>query len=490
MANTLTTHPSIDTPIANPAVTISHPRASRLPKIATAGADAITIVLAMITAYLLRGELPGNVPVSAESQHAVLGTLALPVWLGLFAHYRLYTARFIAHRMDEFRRLVHAVGAGTIAIAVAGFMLKWYVARGWLVLTFVVALAAVTIEREIVRRVFNSLRANGRMLRPIVVVGANAEAFALVDELMTNTALGYRVVGVVDEDALGDALVPHRITVGTVDETLQAVRRSGATGVLIATTAIDFETSNRLARELTEAGVHVELSSSLRDIHVERLTSRQLGRFPVTYVEPVHRSGWRVVAKRGLDIVMAGGMLLVASPAMLAAAILVKLDSRGPVFFRQERIGEFGRIFSVLKFRTMVQNAEALLVDLRDQNEADGPLFKMKNDPRITRVGRILRKLSIDELPQLWNVVRGEMSMVGPRPALAREVADWTVELHNRLRVKPGITGMWQVQGRSDSSFESYTRHDLYYVDNWSLWTDLAIVGKTVPVVLFGKGAY
>jgi exopolysaccharide biosynthesis polyprenyl glycosylphosphotransferase len=328
------------------------------------------------------------------------------------------------------------------------------------------------------------------MLRPIVVVGANAEAFALVDELMTNTALGYRVVGVVDEDALGDALVPHRITVGTVDETLQAVRRSGATGVLIATTAIDFETSNRLARELTEAGVHVELSSSLRDIHVERLTSRQLGRFPVTYVEPVHRSGWRVVAKRGLDIVMAGGMLLVASPAMLAAAILVKLDSRGPVFFRQERIGEFGRIFSVLKFRTMVQNAEALLVDLRDQNEADGPLFKMKNDPRITRVGRILRKLSIDELPQLWNVVRGEMSMVGPRPALAREVADWTVELHNRLRVKPGITGMWQVQGRSDSSFESYTRHDLYYVDNWSLWTDLAIVGKTVPVVLFGKGAY
>jgi exopolysaccharide biosynthesis polyprenyl glycosylphosphotransferase len=466
-------------------------RPSKVAKLAAGGADAVTIALAMLAAWILRPVLPYAAPANAHIQHFVIAMLSLPLWLGVFAHYRLYSARRIATRLEEFRRIVHAVGASVLAMAVAAFMLKLYVARGWLILTFAFGLAGIVVEREILRRVFNALRRRGRMLRPVVVVGANAEGFALVHELTTDPSLGYAVVGVVDNDAVAaDTLLPHRVATGTFDQTLDAVRRSGATGVIIATTAVDFETSNRLARDLTESGIHVELSNSLRDIHVERLTPRQLGRFPVTYVEPVARHGWRHVAKRALDLAVSLGGLLAASPVLLACAVLVKLESRGPVFFKQERVGQNGKLFKVLKFRTMVVNAEALLIDLRDQNEADGPLFKMKDDPRITRVGKILRKLSIDEIPQLWNVVRNEMSLVGPRPALMREVADWTPELHNRLRVKPGITGMWQVMGRSDSSFESYARHDLFYVDNWSLWTDLAIVGKTIPTVLFGKGAY
>jgi lipopolysaccharide/colanic/teichoic acid biosynthesis glycosyltransferase len=181
--------------------------------------------------------------------------------------------------------------------------------------------------------------------------------------------------------------------------------------------------------------------------------------------------------------------LALTAPILAAVAVAVKLDSRGPMIFRQVRVGRDSEPFSVLKVRTMVVDAEDRLAELREQNEADGPLFKMANDPRVTRVGRLLRVTSLDELPQLWNVLRGDMSLVGPRPALPHETEEWDALLTQRLRVKPGITGMWQVSGRSDTSFEDYTRLDLYYVDNWSLATDLAILAKTIPVVLLRRGA-
>jgi exopolysaccharide biosynthesis polyprenyl glycosylphosphotransferase len=259
--------------------------------------------------------------------------------------------------------------------------------------------------------------------------------------------------------------------------------------VIVAASAVESAVTNRLARDLLDQGVHVELSSTLRDISSQRLTVRPLGRFPIVYVEPVTRGGWRAWAKRTFDVVGAGIGLILLAPVLLVVAIAVKLDSKGPVLFRQIRVGRDSEPFSVLKVRTMVVDAEARLADLRALNEADGPLFKMANDPRITRVGRFLRVTSLDELPQLWNVLRGDMSLVGPRPALPHETEEWDALLAHRLRVKPGITGMWQVSGRSDTTFEDYTRLDLYYVDNWSLATDLAILAKTVPVVLLRQGA-
>ena len=260
--------------------------------------------------------------------------------------------------------------------------------------------------------------------------------------------------------------------------------------VIDASSAVESAVTNRLARDLLDQGVHVELSSTLRDISSQRLTVRPLGRFPIVYVEPVTRGGWRAWAKRTFDLMGAGGLLGLTAPIQLVVAIAVKLDTKGPVLFRQVRVGRDSEPFSVLKIRTMVVDAEARLAELRELNEADGPLFKMSNDPRITRVGRFLRVTSLDELPQLWNVMRGDMSLVGPRPALPHETEEWDSLLTQRLRVKPGITGMWQVNGRSDTSFEDYTRLDLYYVDNWSLVIDLAILAKTVPVVLFRRGAH
>jgi lipopolysaccharide/colanic/teichoic acid biosynthesis glycosyltransferase len=201
------------------------------------------------------------------------------------------------------------------------------------------------------------------------------------------------------------------------------------------------------------------------------------------------RQGWRAAAKRTLDVSLAGTALVLASPVLLTAMALVRRGSSGPALFRQTRVGRDGTPFTILKLRTMVVDAEEQRHALLERNEADGPLFKLTDDPRVTPVGRVLRKLSIDELPQLLNVVRGDMSLVGPRPALPSEVADWPPGLDERLRVRPGITGLWQISGRSDCSFDEYARYDLYYVDNWSLATDVAILVRTVPQVVLGSGA-
>jgi lipopolysaccharide/colanic/teichoic acid biosynthesis glycosyltransferase len=182
--------------------------------------------------------------------------------------------------------------------------------------------------------------------------------------------------------------------------------------------------------------------------------------------------------------------LIALAPLLAAIAIGIKLDGTGGILFSQIRVGKDGKEFRVYKFRTMIEHAEDMLNHLRDRNQADGPLFKLRDDPRVTRIGRLLRRFSFDELPQLWNVLRGEMSLVGPRPALYSEMDHWAPDVRSRLRVRPGLTGMWQVSGRSDLSFKDYVRHDLYYVDNWTLWRDLAIVAKTIPVVLRKNGAY
>jgi exopolysaccharide biosynthesis polyprenyl glycosylphosphotransferase len=463
-----------------------------LPKAALVVADLAMIVLAMVLALLVKPLVPGATPTTGEqNQYFLVGLLSVPVWLLALTRYRLYRARNVASRSDEFVRIAHAAAIGVAGTTVLGFGLKLYVARSWVALTLPVGILCLTVERAVARQVFARLRRKGRLLRPTVVVGANAEGLALGTMLSNDATLGYNVVGYVDDVLpVGHQVLGEHAVLGDVDRTIEAVLNSGATSVVIATTAVDAEMSNRLARTLTELGIKVELSSSLCDIASERLTVRPLGRHPVIYVEPVARNGWRMTAKRVFDIALSSLGLLLAAPVLTATAIAIKLDSRGPLVFRQKRLGQHGEHFEVLKLRTMVINAEQLIIDLREKNEADGPLFKMKNDPRITRVGRILRKLSIDELPQLWNVLKGDMSLVGPRPALPSEVDAWTPELHQRLRVKPGITGMWQVSGRSSASFDDYVRLDLYYVDNWSLLTDLAIVCKTVPSVLLSRGAY
>ena len=343
------------------------------------------------------------------------------------------------------------------------------------------------VERHFARKIFERMRARRELCRRIVVVGTDPHAIGMMHAYERNPQFGYEVVGFV-----GDTDIGRRGGVevlGPYEELLDILKATHANGVVISLASVESEDVNTLTRQLTDAGYHVALSSSLRDIDISRVRPQALDGQTMIYVEPVIRGGWRAFAKQGFDITLALLILAITIPVQLVAILAIKLDSPGPVLFRQIRVGKDGRLFEVLKYRTMVVDAEARKSALADQNEADGPLFKMSADPRVTRVGRILRKLSIDELPQLICVLQGTMSVVGPRPALPDEVSEWDSQTRDRLRVLPGLTGMWQVSGRSDSTFEEYKRLDLYYVDNWSLLHDLNICLKTVGVVLSGRGA-
>jgi exopolysaccharide biosynthesis polyprenyl glycosylphosphotransferase len=436
--------------------------------------DAAAVLLGVVVSSAMRRPGPDGLLAIGFMMAAYV------LWFG---RARLYRSRFITRRADEVRRIVNAGIRSAATVGLLAFAIELDLDRRWLVLTTFSTVLFLSAEREVVRRRFTARRASGLMSRRVLMIGDNVESGRFETMFREEPGLGYAVVGRVDPSSAAD---PNDLTT----QVLAAARHNEAHGVVIAATAIDMQSSNRLIRDLVEAGIHVELSSTLADISSDRLTVRPLGRFPVVYVEPRQRHGWRATAKRTFDLAVSGLALLVLAPLLGVVALLVKRDSPGPVLFRQERIGKDGEPFQVLKFRTMVVDAEDLLSGLAGANEGAGPLFKMASDPRVTRIGAFLRKTSLDELPQLWNVIRNEMSLVGPRPALRSEMAEWDNDLYARLRVKPGITGMWQVSGRSSTSFEEYTRLDLYYVDNWSLVVDLAILGKTVPAVLTSEGAY
>ena len=477
-------HPDIFDATAKPR---ARTRGSRVAKTAVVVVDAVAIAGAMALAIGWRSVL-SNQPASV-SRYWLTGLIALPLWIGLFARYKLYSAAAVSSFATEFPRVLHAVVVGMLCTGLVAISINAQASRLWLILTGGFALTFVLAERSVVRLAFHRARARGQLRRKVVVIGTNAEALGVVQMLRLNPALGYDVVGLLESGTAYGVVAPVPV-LGHWNDAVELMREVDATGVIIAASAVDCPLANRLARELMELGYHVEITSGLIDISAHRLIARPLGRRPVMYVEPVRRFGWRRVAKRGFDLAAATMMLVLTAPILLAAAIAIKISSAGPVFFRQQRVGMNGKLFDVIKLRTMVTDAEEKLEKLRASNDADGPLFKMRDDPRVTSVGRVLRKWSIDELPQFWNVLRGEMSIVGPRPALPREVSGWSEDLRNRLRVQPGITGMWQVNGRSSSSFDDYERYDLYYVDNWSLLADLAIVIKTIPAILLSRGAY
>jgi exopolysaccharide biosynthesis polyprenyl glycosylphosphotransferase len=450
-------------------------------------ADLTAIAVALIASVVIHGRLNPGDPVTNSTYFVLLLTTAV-VWPAMFMNQSLYKARFITRGVDEGWRILKAIGGSLILIGVASIMAKITLARTWIITVTIITVLLVAFERYIARVAFRRSRLRGNMLRRVLIIGRNAEGLLVRDMLASDPVLGYEVVGFA-ESLLPPSDRPINERLGEPSAMLGLLEETGAVGVIIAATAVDIETSNQLIRTLTENGVHVELSSTLCDIATDRLSIRPLGRFPMVYIEPVRRHGWRALAKRSFDLIVSLILMVFTSLLMGPAMLAVKLTSPGPVFFKQVRVGRDGKEFEVYKLRTMVVDAEDQLDNVKHLNEAEGPLFKIKDDPRITPVGRVLRKTSIDELPQLINVVRGEMALVGPRPALPSEVKDWDESLHNRLRVRPGITGMWQVSGRSDAGGD-YGQLDLFYVDNWTLFTDVMILIRTVPAVVMQRGSY
>ena len=450
-------------------------------------ADATAILAGVALTFLLQVVLR-PVPDETWSTHAWLLVVSSPVWIVALGINKLYTARANERRSEELRHIVAAAGTGVGSVIAIAFATQYKdLSRLWVFLLFAAVSAALFAERCVARRMFTSLRRAGRITRRVVIVGTDAHAIGLLHTMQRCPELGYQVVGFV-----GDADLGQRggvSVLGSYDELEQVIVDADAGGVLISLSSVEDTLVNTMTRRLTDRGYHVALSSSLRDIDVARIRPQYLDGRAMIYVEPTIRNGWRAGAKRVFDIAIAIVALIATIPVVVIAAIANRVTSPGPVFFRQTRVGQDGRHFEIIKLRTMVVDAEARKADLMAQNESDGALFKIRNDPRVTTIGRYLRKLSLDELPQFWNVLRGEMSVVGPRPALPDEVEKWPADAHERLRVLPGITGMWQVSGRSDTSFDEYKRLDMYYVDNWSLVHDLTIVAKTFGAVALSRGA-
>ena len=450
-------------------------------------ADAAAFAVGVVTAFAIQFVVK-PVPFFVVEAHLWLVALSVPAFALGAGFNRLYQGRANERQLEEAGNLARAVGAGMSFLLLVAVGIQYsQLSRLFVVVMPICAFLALLIERRIARSTFRKLRQRGRLMRRIIIVGTDAHAIGLMHAYERDPSLGYKVVGFAGDDDLGPRA---GVTVlGPIGDLARLLDEHEAVGVVVSLASVASDEVNHLTRRLTDGGYHVALSSSLRDIDVTRLRPQSLDGRTMIYVEPVIRHGWRAHAKRVFDVSLAALLFVLSIPVQLLAAIAVKVTSPGPSFFRQVRVGKEGETFEIVKFRTMVADAEDRKAALAEENEADGPLFKMERDPRVTPVGRILRKLSVDELPQLFNVLTGSMSMVGPRPALPDEVAEWDEQVRERLRVLPGVTGMWQVSGRSDSSFEQYKRMDLYYVDNWSLAHDLNICLRTVKVVITGDGA-
>jgi exopolysaccharide biosynthesis polyprenyl glycosylphosphotransferase len=421
-------------------------------------------------------------------------SLGLPViWLFALALAGAYGARFIGVGSDEFRRVLNAAVSITAAVAIIAYATKTQVARGYVV----VALPAVAVldlmARYWLRKRLHRLRSAGLCMRKAVAVGHRGAVDSLITELRRDHYHGLEIVAACLPDGrLSSPEVEGVAVRGDLDEVAFAVGQSGAdTVAVLGCPEMDGLRLRRLAWELEKTGTDLCVAPVLMDVAGPRTTIRPVAGLPLLHVDHPELDGARQVVKALFDKVAAAVGLLMLAPLFALIAVTIRLrDGGGPALFKQTRVGKNGRTFTVYKFRTMVIDAEERKAQLAGQNEVDAVLFKIRGDPRITRTGALLRRYSLDELPQLINVLLGEMSLVGPRPPLPEEAANYGDYVRRRLVVKPGLTGLWQVNGRSDLSWEESVRLDLRYVENWSFALDLQILWKTCSAVARGSGAY
>jgi exopolysaccharide biosynthesis polyprenyl glycosylphosphotransferase len=407
---------------------------------------------------------------------------------------RAYERRYLFVGTDEYQRVIRAGLALTATAAVASYAFDIRLARGYVLAALPVATLACVAARYLLRQRLHRSRSRGQCQRRVVVAGHARAVAQLTRQLRREYYHGLEVVGAClprMEDGLDRIEGVDLPVYGCFDAIGDAVGAAVAdTVIVLSCPELDGHALRRLAWRLEGDDIDLIVASSLVDVAGERTTIRPVDGLPMLHVEHPRLTGMGRVVKATFDRVGAALLVALTAPLLIAVAIAIRLDSPGPVLFRQVRVGLHGREFTMVKFRSMCADAPALLSALRTSNDSDGVLFKMRDDPRVTRVGRWLRRFSVDELPQLFNVLRGHMSLVGPRPPLPEEVAAYPDDLHRRLAVRPGMTGLWQVSGRSDLPWEEAVRLDLRYVENWTLTLDLVILLRTLSAVTRSSGAY
>ncbi|MDN5896765.1 MAG: sugar transferase, partial [Nocardioides sp.] len=461
--------------------------------------DALALGVAAILAMEFRANLDGALEASQREVlefslgHGMSPYLFL-MWAGCLVVGGAYQRRNIGGGAEEFRVVATSSLMAVGVFGAIAWLSRSMISRGYVLLCFVIGTFLLLVVRYAIRKALHALRTRGRLRSRVVAVCSLDALREVNDTLERLNWTGYSLVGACVPSQHGSPedseSTPVPVLGGTGD-IVAAVEASDADTVLVAGGGpVSSRALRRIGWELEGHDVNIVVVPGLIDVAGPRIHMRQVGGMPLVHLEKPQVSRAAGLVKGVFDLTVATVMLLVLAPVMAAVALAIKLQDGGPVFYRQKRSGKDGSDFMMLKFRSMVVDADSRLADLATRNECDGVLFKVKQDPRITRLGGWLRKHSVDELPQLFNVIKGEMSVVGPRPPLQHEVDAYPDDMHRRMLVRPGLTGLWQVSGRSDLPFEEAVRMDLYYVDNWSLMGDIIIMAKTVRAVLFTKGAY
>lgn len=455
--------------------------------------DSLAIIVAAVGAEVLRfGTLGNPSPDARRLSYLVLSLLMVPAWVAVLALTGAYERRHLGAGSEEYRR-VFAAGARFLAVvAVLAFVAKYDVARGFVAVAIPLATALTLVERFCVRRWLHRQRAQGRFLRRALLVGSEQSCRLVATQVENLPHAGFSVAGAcLPEHApepVSDGTLP---VLGHAGQVLDVILTASIEVVLITDDAtIPSGTLRQLAWQLEGTGVALLVSPEVTDVAGPRVSVRPVSGLPLLHVEEPELAGFRRLLKESLDRTTAGSLLVLLLPLLAVIALVIRLTSSGPALFKQVRVGLNGRHFTMWKLRTMTAGADDLRDGLLHLNEASGVLFKIRHDPRVTPVGRWLRRWSLDELPQLWNVVRGDMSLVGPRPPLPSEVESYCDRVRRRLLVKPGLTGLWQVSGRSGLSWDEAVRLDLYYVENWSPSMDVTILVRTVSAILRRQGAY
>ena len=424
-------------------------------------------------------------------EYLVLTVVLPPLWIIAVRVVGGYEMRFLGTGSDEFRRVLNAWVTFTAALVLISYLVNHELSRAYLAITMSVVVTLDMLARFGLRKRLHRVRALGQCMSTVVAVGHESAVEQLIRELRREPYHGLEVVAACLAEKSAASEVAGVPVVGSLEATADVVRNVEAgTVAVLSCPEMDGIKLRTLAWELEKTGTELYVAPALLDVAGPRTTVRPTAGLTLLHVDHPQLSGPRQVLKDFFDRSVAVLVLLVFSPLMLGIALAVRLCDKGPALFTQVRVGKDARPFKIYKFRTMVVDAEARLAELREENEFDGVLFKIRKDPRITRLGARLRKWSLDELPQLFNVLLGEMSLVGPRPALPEEAARYADHVRRRLVVKPGLTGMWQVNGRSNLSWDETVRLDLRYVENWSLALDLQILWKTLSVIFRGAGAY
>ena len=452
--------------------------------------DVVCAALAGLAGYLVRFG-----PGAGEAYASLWAALSLPViWVGAMVVARSYEERFLWVGAEEFRRVFFAAMMLLATLGTVSWAFQLDVARGFVVLAVPLALLLTLAQRYTQRLLLHRARGRGEHLQTTLLVGHRNAVGALDEQLERQAYHGYRVIGCClppdQVDPRADAFNGLPV-LGGIEEVAEVVTRYEVdTVAVLPCPELDGAALRRLGWHLEKTRAELLLAPAITEIVGTRVRIRPVSGLPLMHMERPELTGARRFVKALFDRAAATLGVLFLLPVLLGIALAVKVSSRGPVFFRQERVGRDGQRFPMLKFRSMVSGAHQMVHELAADNDGNGVLFKKKDDPRVTRVGKVLRRYSLDELPQLLNVIRGDMSLVGPRPPLQTEVGRYGFDMHRRFLVKPGLTGLWQISGRSDLSWDDSVRMDVRYVENWSLTFDFMILFKTVGAVLRGSGAY